>query len=150
MAINLEHSTIARCSPEFIWKHFSQIDLWPASVPKVIGQAAWTEGQPWQKGSKFSMKLLQPMPMYAKPEIIECNAPTYVHWIAPGSGVTQKQWFTFEPQPDATTRMTARMEFDGPMTFMFGQSIQTQILNMYTEWMDVLRSQAETSAQSLA
>ena len=150
MAINLEHSTIARCAPKFIWKHFSQIETWPTSVPKVIGQAAWTEGQPWQKGSKFSMKLLQPMPMYAKPEVIECNAPTFVHWIAPGTAVTQKQWFTFEPQSDGSTKMTARMEFDGPMTFMFGKSIQSQIIDMYKEWMEALRVQAEASAQSPA
>lgn len=148
MAIKLEHSTNARCRPEHIWQHFQQIENWPAAVPKVIGNAAWTEGEPWQKGSRFSMKLLQPMPMYAKPEIVEVNAPTSVHWVAPGTAVTAKQWFTFEAQPDGTTQMTARQEFEGPMTFMFGETIQRQIRGMYEEWMGVLKSQAEATAQA--
>jgi hypothetical protein len=148
MAIQLEHSTFGRCKPDHVWQHFQQIENWPASVPKVIGNAGWTEGQPWTKGSKFSMKLLQPMPMYVKPEIIECNAPQSVHWIAPGSAVTAKQWFSFEEQPDGTTKLTARQEFDGPMTFMFGETIQKQIRAMYVEWMDVLKGQAEATAQT--
>ncbi len=150
MSIKLEYSTIARCRPEHVWQHFQHIENWPSAVPKVIGNASWTEGAPWQKGSKFSMKLLQPMPMYAKPEIVEVNAPTFVHWIAPGSAVTAKQWFTFETLPDGTTQMTARQEFDGPMTFMFGDTIQKQIRGMYEEWMGALKSQAEATAQAEA
>jgi hypothetical protein len=148
MAIQLEHSTIGRCRPEHVWLHFKQIETWPAAVPAVIGNAGWTEGQPWDVGSKFSMKLLQPMPMYVKPEIKEINAPHSVHWIAPGSAVTSKQWFTFEPQEDGTTKLTARQEFDGPMTFMFGETIQKQIRGMYREWMETLKSQAEATAQA--
>lgn len=148
MAIKLEHSTTAQCTPEHIWRHFQKIEDWPAAVPKVIGSAAWTDGDPWQKGSKFNMKLLQPMPMYVKPEIMECNPPLAVHWVASGSAVTAKQWFSFEPQPDGSTKLTARQEFEGPMTFMFGETIQKQIVAMYQEWMEALKGQAEASARA--
>lgn len=146
MAISLEHSVLAECKPEHVWKHFQDITLWPASVPRVIGDASWTEGEPWQKGSKFKMKLLQPMPMYARPEIVDCNPASDVHWIAAGSAVTAEQWFRFDSQEDGKTRVSAKQEFSGPMTFMFGETIQKQIAQMYEEWLGVLKQQGEQTA----
>lgn len=146
MAITLEHSVLAQCRPEHVWKHFEDITRWPESIPNVVGNASWTDGDPWLKGSKFQMKLLQPMPMYARPEIVECNPMQDVHWIAAGSAVTAEQWFRFEPQDDGTTRVSARQEFSGPMTFMFGETIQKQITQMYVEWLGTLKRQGEQSA----
>ncbi|HWR35967.1 MAG TPA: SRPBCC family protein [Clostridia bacterium] len=150
MSIKLQHSVVAQCKPEHVWRHFQDITRWPESVPKVIGNASWTEGEPWATGSKFQMKLLQPMPMYVKPEVKECDAPTAVHWLAPGSAVQSEQWFTFDMQPDETTTITARQEFSGPMTFMFGETIQKQIVEMYAQWMDSLKQQAEQTAREEA
>ncbi len=141
--IKLENSVVAECSPEELWKHFQDIGNWPATVPAIIGAAKWESGEPWQPGSKFSMKLLKPMPVYFTPEVLEVSAPNLVHWIARGSAVTAEQWFTFEAQGNGSTKITARQTFDGPMTFMFGETVQKQITEMYQEWMNVLKGQAE-------
>lgn len=141
--IKLENSVTASCSPADVWRHFEDITLWPVNVPAIIGAAKWESGEPWKQGSKFSMKLLKPMPVYFIPEIVEAAPPGAVHWIARGSAVTAEQWFTFEAQPDGTTKMTARQTFDGPMTFMFGDTVQRQITEMYSEWMNVVKTQAE-------
>ena len=78
---------------------------------------------------------------------VKTKKPTYPQfeaWIkANGTSVTAEQWFTFEPQADGTTRLSARQTFDGPMTFMFGESIQKQITAMYDEWLNTLKTQAE-------
>jgi hypothetical protein len=150
MAITLEHSVLAQCRPEHVWKHFEDITQWPQSIPAVIGNAAWTDGAPWLKGSKFQMKLLQPMPMNARPEIVECNPMQDVHWIAPGSAVTAEQWFRFDLQEDGTTKVSARQEFSGPMTFMFGATIQKQIAEMYEQWLGSLKKQGEQTAREEA
>ena len=39
--------------------------------------------------------------------------------------------------------MTARQTFDGPMTFMFGETVQRQITDMYNEWMTIVKNEAE-------
>lgn len=144
--IKLENEVIANCSPEAIWFHFNDITQWPVNVPTIIGAARWESGEPWQVGSKFSMKLLKPMPVYFTPEILEFTPPNSIHWIARGTAVTAEQWFNFEAQPDGTTRMTARQQFDGPMTFMFGETVQRQISDMYTEWMNIVKAQAEAGS----
>ena len=141
--INLENIVIAQATPEEVWKHFEDVTKWPVNVPSIIGAAKWESGDPWQPGSKFSMKLLKPMPVYFTPEILDAAPPNSVHWIARGSAVTAEQWFTFEGQPDGTTKMTARQTFDGPMTFMFGETVQRQITDMYNEWMTIVKTQAE-------
>ncbi len=141
--IKLENSVVANCTPEDVWRHFGDITSWPVNVPAIIGTAKWEQGEPWQPGSKFSMKLLKPMPVYFTPEVLEAAPPNSIHWIARGTAVTAEQWFTFEAQPDGTTRMTARQTFDGPMTFMFGETVQRQITEMYNEWMNIVKAQAE-------
>jgi hypothetical protein len=148
MALTIEHSVIAECKPEHVWRHFQDITLWPASIPRVVGEASWTEGDPWQKGSKFQMKLLQPMPLYARPEILDCSPEREVHWIAAGSAVTAEQWFRFDSQDDGKTLLSARQEFTGPMTFLFGETIQRQIRETYEEWLAVLKQQGEQAALS--
>ncbi len=142
--IQLENSVIANCTPEDVWRHFEDITKWPDTVPSVIGAAKWENGEPWKPGSNFSMKLLKPMPVYFKPEVLDTAPPNSVHWIARGSAVTAEQWFTFEAQPDGTTKLTARQTFDGPMTFMFGETVQRQITDMYNEWMNALKTLTET------
>ena len=141
--INLENQMIANCSPEQVWANFEDVAKWPTNVPSIIGMAKWESGEPWKPGSKFSMKLLKPMPVYFVPEVLEANPPNSIHWIARGTAVTAEQWFTFEGQPDGTTQMTARQSFDGPMTFMFGETVQKQISDMYNEWMNIVKTQAE-------
>lgn len=145
--IKLENAVVANCSPDKVWAHFQDITQWPATVPGIIGTAKWESGEPWVPGSKFSMKLLKPMPVYFSPEVLDAAAPNSVHWIARGTAVTAEQWFVFDAQEDGTTKITARQQFDGPMTFMFGETVQKQISEMYNEWMNTLKRQAEADAQ---
>lgn len=91
------------------------------------------------------MKLLRPMPVYFTPEVLEATPPNLVHWIARGNAVTAEQWFLFEPQTDGITRITAKQTFDGPMTFIFGETVQRQISEMFDEWLNTLKSRAEQS-----
>ena len=141
--ITLQNSLYTSATPEALWHHFSDLPQWPTTVPSIIGSAKWESGEPWQSGSRFSMKLLKPMPVYFSPEILDAAAPNSAHWIARGTSVTAEQWFSFEPQPDGTTKISARQTFDGPMTFMFGESIQKQITAMYDEWLNILKTNAE-------
>lgn len=141
--IQLENSVLVQATPESLWQHFSDVAQWPSTVPTIIGLAKWESGEPWSPGSRFSMKLLRPMPVYFTPEVLEAAPPNSVHWIARGNAVTAEQWFAFEPQPDGLTKVTARQTFDGPMTFMFGETVQRQITEMFDEWLNVLKSHAE-------
>jgi hypothetical protein len=141
--ITLQNALFSSASPEVLWRYFSDITQWPSSMPSIISSAKWESGEPWQPGSRFSMKLLKPMPATFSPELLDVSQPNSAHWISRGSSVTVEQWFAFEPQPDGTTRLSARETFEGPMVFMFGQAIQNQITAMYEDWLKVLKTQAE-------
>src|SRR5689334_17435622 len=123
MAITIDRSLVAVCKPEHVWRRFQDLARWPEAVPRVIGSAFWTVGEPWCPGSRFEMRLLQPMPTTARPEIIMCTPSAHVHWMAAGSSLSQEQWFRFEEMPEGTTRISAVEEFTGPMTFLFGETI---------------------------
>lgn len=146
MSMRLEYATVANCKPEHIWQAFQHVESWP-SWSSVIANTHWIEGQPWQPGSKFQMQILQPIPVTFRPEIIECNAPGYVHWIGKTTALNAEQWFSFAEQPDGTTDMKTWQEFSGPASFMFGESVRNAIVNIYVDLFRSLKEEAEKLAR---
>ena len=142
----LEYATVVNCKPEHIWEAFCNVEEWPR-WSSVIANTQWIEGEPWKAGSKFQMQILQPIPVTFRPEVIECRAPDYVHWIGKTTAITAEQWFSFEEQPDATTLMKTWQEFSGPASFMFGEGVKTAITNIYVDLFRSLKEEAEKRAQ---
>jgi hypothetical protein len=146
MALKFEYSVTAKCKPEHAWEKFSKIEEWPW-WNRVIGQARWLQGQPWQKGSQFYMELVHPRKMTFKPVIIESAPPLKIAWLGKASGFSGEHWFTFEPQPDGSTLLTTWENMSGWKTALLTRVLKRSLHTIYQEWLDALKSEAEKIAR---
>ncbi len=146
MAFTLEYSTVAKCRPEHVWQKFSKMEEW-AWWNRVIGQARWLQGEPWQKGSRFLMELVRPKTMKFEPVITESNPPNKVCWRGNGSGLAGEHWFAFEQQPDGTTLMKTWENFSGFSAMFMGSGAKAKIVDAYKLWLDRLKEESEKIAR---
>jgi hypothetical protein len=128
MSLTVEYAAVARCTPEQVWQVFEQIERWPRWDPAAIREVRWVSGEPWTKGAKFSIEMLKPMPFKLTPEVLEVEAPTYVHLRGRGSGVTGEQYYFFKWIPaERATELRTLQEFSGGPILFFGGSIKPAI-----------------------
>lgn len=146
MAIHLEYSVTARCTPEQAWKKFQVLEQWPW-WNRLIAQSRWLEGQPWQKGSRFLMQVLRPRNVTFRPVIVDSNPPHKVGWVGKGPGITGEHWFSFEPQSDGVTLLKTWEDFSGYLTFLWGAGTRKSIVAMYAEWLEALKTEVEKIAR---
>jgi hypothetical protein len=146
MALYLEYSTSANCSPEHIWQKFQKLEEWAWWNP-VISQARWLEGQPWQKGSRFLMELARPSRMTFRPVVLECTPPNKVGWVGKLPGFVGEHWFSFEEQPGGTTLLKQWENFSGIVPLLFTARRKKAIIDMYAAWFENLRAEAEKIAR---
>lgn len=142
MSIKVEHSVTAKCKPEHAWQKFQKIEEWPW-WNRVIGQARWIDGQPWQTGSRMLLEIAYPKRMALKPAITENNAPRTIAW----KGDNTSMRFDFEPQSGGQTLLKAQAEFSGLKTVFGGGALRDAMQRMVTEWLDALKSEAEKIAR---
>lgn len=146
MAIRLEYSVTAKCKPEHVWRKFQKLEEWPW-WNRVVGQARWLSGAPWQKGSQFHMETVYPRKMKFSPVVLEASAPNKVGWVGNGFGVRGEHWFSFETQPDGTTLLKTWEDFSGWITLFAGEGLKKSIRAMYRHWLEALKTEAEKIAR---
>ncbi len=121
MSLKLEHAVTINATPDVIWQVFHEIERWPRWDPEAIKSVKWVSGEPWTKGAKFEMKVSKPMPFTLMPEIVEVQAPVFVHVKGNGGGVTGEQFYIFKWDPETrTTEMRTLQEFSGMAISFFG------------------------------
>lgn len=127
MSVKVEYASIAQCHLEHVWQVFEQIELWPRWDPETIREVRWVSGERWTKGAKFSIEMLKPMAFQRTLEVVEVEAPGYVH-LRGGSGVTVEQFYHFKWMPDGqSTELRTRQEFSGGPFKFLGDSIKPTI-----------------------
>jgi hypothetical protein len=128
MPLNIEYAAVAQCRPEHVWQVFEHVELWPRWDPQAIREVSWVSGEPWTRGAKFAIQLLKPMSFTLTPEVLEVEAPIYVHLRGDGSGVTGEQYYIFRWMPDQqTTELRTLQEFSGGPIIFLGNSIKPSI-----------------------
>jgi hypothetical protein len=147
MAIRLEYSTSAKCSPQHVWQKFEKLEEWAWWNP-VIGQARWLQGQRWQQGGRFLFQLMRPRLMTFKPVIIESAPPHRLAWVGTASGFKGEHWFSFEEQSDGSTMLKTWENMSGPLTLFFGKGTRNKIVGSYREWLEALKVEAEKVARA--
>jgi hypothetical protein len=146
MAIRLEYSIMANCRPEHVWRKFKKLEEWPW-WNRVIGQARWLNGEPWQKGSEFLLELVFPRKMSTRPVILESAPPNKIAWIGKKMGASGEHWFSFEAQPDGMTLIKTWEDFSGPLTVFATQSFKRSVVATYKTWLEALKFEAEKIAR---
>ncbi len=146
MATRLEYSATAKCKPEHVWQKFQKLEEWPW-WNRLIGQAKWISGSPWQKGSQFLMDLVYPRKVSFKPTIIESAPPNKVGWVGKSTGFTGEHWFSFEALPDGTTLIKTWEDISGFVASLFGSGMKQSLMAMHKDWVEALKNEAEKIAR---
>jgi hypothetical protein len=146
MAFRLEYSVAARCKPDHVWQKFSRLEEWAWWNP-VVGKTRWLDGQPWQKGSRFSFELMRPRHMTFKPVIIESSPPNRIGWRGTAFLFKGEHWHSFQAQPDGSTLIHTWEDFSGPVSRFLGDKQKQQLIAMYREWLEALKVESEKVAR---
>lgn len=146
MSLKFEYTTVARCGPEHIWQVFSEIERWPRWDPEAIQSVRWVSGAPWEKGSRFEIRVTKPMSYTITPELLDVQPPIYIHWSGKGGGVTGEQFFIFKPLSDETTEMVTLQEFSGAPVTLFAGKIRAPIQAGIEHMFSRIRMEAESLA----
>ena len=67
----IEYSVITKAAPELAWQVFSDWELWPL-FSEFYADIHWTKGEPWQEGSRLSIRTRSPIGVTLDHVIISC------------------------------------------------------------------------------
>ena len=126
MVPRVEYSVTAPASPEQLWEAFC--DLSRLLGRGVYSEAVFTEGQPWEEGSRIRYVVEQPLRATVSAVVTLCEPAVKVGLLNHALGITAQQQVTFTRiKPDAT-QVTMIMDFVGestaPISFDVGATLQ--------------------------
>jgi hypothetical protein len=142
--MKLEHSAVARCAPEDVWKVFTDSTRW-SEWSSLFAGVHWTAGEPWSAGSEGLLELAQPA-FKLKLSLKEALPPQRLVWTGAVMGVNIENAFEFLGQPDGTTLMKAAIDLSGPGTFFISEDMKKKGMAAFVPWFEGLRGQAEKLA----
>lgn len=128
-----EYAIITNASPTVAWQVFSDWNLWP-KFSDHYGDIRWTKGEPWQEGSRLSIKAIKPVSVTLDHVITLCVPGEKVAWIDHALGTTMEQWVFFESHPDGGTRVRTWAEFTGLIPLIAGRRIKDVLLAFTRTW----------------
>ena len=142
--MKLEHSAVARCGPEDVWKAFTDSTRW-SEWSSLFAGLHWTGGDPWHAGSEGVLELAQPS-FKLKLAIKEAQPSQRIVWTGAVMGVNIENSFDFQGQPDGATLMRAVIDLSGPGTFFINEDMKKKGMAAFVPWFEGLRSHAERLA----
>lgn len=84
----------------------------------IYEEAVWTEGQPWNVGSRIRYTIIQPVPATVAAVVTAISAPRSVHLLNHALGVTAEQHVSFGPDLHGGTRIRMTMTLVGQSTVL--------------------------------
>lgn len=114
MLPRVEYSVTAPASPEELWRAFC--DLSRLLGRGIYSEAVWTEGIPWQVGSRVRYVVLQPVQATVAAVVSLSEPPFKVGLINHALGITAQQLVIFSRIKANTTRVIMTMDFVGDST----------------------------------
>jgi hypothetical protein len=114
MLPRVEYSVTAAASPEEAWLAFS--DLSRLLGRGIYSEAVWTEGPPWQVGSRLRYVVVHPLKATVSAVVSLSEPPLKIGLINHALGITAQQLVTFSRAKPNTTRVIMTMDFVGEST----------------------------------
>ena len=111
MLPRVEYSVTAPASPEEVWLAFS--DLSRLLGRGIYSEAVWTEGPPWQVGSRLRYVVLHPLKATVSAVVSISEPPLKVGLINQAVGISAQELVTFSRVKSDTTRVIMTMDFVG-------------------------------------
>ncbi|HYM74601.1 MAG TPA: hypothetical protein VE377_01375 [Candidatus Dormibacteraeota bacterium] len=143
-----EYSIITRATPDLAWKVFSNLELWP-QFSELYQQIRWSKGEPWQEGSRLSIRTANPIAVTLDHVITKCVPGEEVAWIDHAVGTTMEQWVFFKTLRGGGTRVNTWAEFTGLTAFIAGRKIKDVLLEFTRTWYDRYAQECDRAANHI-
>jgi hypothetical protein len=145
MLPRVEYSVTARATPEELWGAFSNLSR--LGGRGIYSEAVWTEGKPWQAGSRLRYVVVHPLQATVSAVVTLSEPPSKIALLNHSLGITAEQLVTFTRLNPGTTRvaMSMEMEFVGESTASAPIDV-AEALRFFTH--DALDSMLATLAQN--
>jgi hypothetical protein len=126
------HYTVrTHATPALAWDVYSNCNLWP-KFASIYGELKWTQGKPWEVGSRMQIEILRPVKTVIDHLIICCEPARELGWIDRALGMTMSQWVEFEPLSAGDTRVHTWGELSSS-DLKVGGCTAAELLSVFTE-----------------
>ncbi len=99
------HYTVkTHATPALAWDVFSNWNLW-RKFASVYGEMNWSEGKPWEVGSRMQIEILRPVKTVIDHLLICCVPGRELGFIARCLGMTMSQWVEFDALSSGGTQV---------------------------------------------
>jgi hypothetical protein len=142
------HYTVrTKASPALAWDIYSNWNDW-WKFANIYGEMNWTEGKPWQVGSRMKIEILRPVQTVVDHLIICCEPARELGWIDRALGMTMSQWVEFEQRSSGGTRVHTWGELTSS-DFKAGGCTAEELVSVFTEtWYENYRIACDASTQT--
>ena len=90
-----QYSVTTQAESRLCWDIFSDCRRWN-TFADIYGAIQWTEGLPWEPGSRLEIEVRRPFATRIEHVITSCVPAKRVGWIDHAMGAAVAQWVTFE------------------------------------------------------
>lgn len=121
MLPRVEYSVTAPTTPEQLWEAFC--DLTRLLHRGIYSDASWTEGPPWQPGSRLRYVVVKPVAAVVSSVVTLADPPKRISIINHALGITADQIVTFTLAANGITKVTMTMDFVGKSPVLSPQAV---------------------------
>ncbi|MGC2195098.1 MAG: SRPBCC family protein [Terriglobales bacterium] len=146
MLPRVEYSVTARATPEELWGAFSNLSRLLGRG--IYSEAAWTEGLPWQTGSRLRYVVVHPLQATVTAVVTLSEPPSKVGFLNHSLGITAQQLVTFIRLSPNTTRVVMTMEFVGESTSFVPLDVAEALRFFTHDTLDSMLAQYAENQQS--
>ncbi|MGH9676340.1 MAG: hypothetical protein ACRD36_04500 [Candidatus Acidiferrum sp.] len=132
------YSVTTKASPARAWEIFSDWRRWN-QFADVYGQLRWSEGHPWQAGSRMAIELVRPVNVILEHVITSCLPGRKVGWIDHGLGVAMAQWVNFNDLGAKGTQVHTWGDVMHSGVVIAGRSVEQLIASFTETWYENFR-----------
>jgi hypothetical protein len=129
MLPRIEYSVVVPASVEMAFRAFCDLDR--LLHRGIYDEVSWTEGKPWQVGSRIRYVVSKPVQATISAVVTTCEPPRFVTLLNHALGITTEQQVTFASLPGAGTSVRMTMDFVGKSPDLSGDAVQ-QAIAFYT------------------
>jgi hypothetical protein len=136
---HFEYTITTKASPQLAWKLYSDCKMWP-NFADIYGDVKWSEGRPWEVGSRLEIEVVRPVKTVIDHLIISCEPQRELGWIDRALGVTMGQWVEFEALPSGGTRVTTWGDVAPAATMIAGRPVGHLVDVFIETWYENFRT----------
>jgi hypothetical protein len=126
-----QYTVKTQASPAQAWEVYSNWNLWP-KFANIYGNIVWSEGRPWEVGSRMEIEIVRPVRSMIDHLIICCEPERELGWIDRCLGITMSQWVEFTRLPSGGTKIHTWGDLSSPNALV-GIKTAKHLVEVFTE-----------------